>query len=120
MTHNIHSNLKKTVNCLAGEIGSRGYLQTDALDKTSDYIRGQFSSYGYAVHEQPYEVEGRAYKNIFSEIKGSRQPEKILVIGAHYDTVTGTPGADDNASGVAGVLELARLLKGTSRKAALS
>ncbi|RJQ49517.1 MAG: M28 family peptidase [Nitrospiraceae bacterium] len=110
----ILNNLKKTVQYLAGEIGSRGYLQTEALSKASEYIRDEFSSYGYAVLEQPYEVEGRAYRNIYTEIKGSRQPEKILVVGAHYDTVTGTPGADDNASGIAGLLELSRLLKGMS------
>jgi Zn-dependent M28 family amino/carboxypeptidase len=50
------------------------------------------------------------YENIFIEKRGRKRPDKILVIGAHYDTVSGTPGADDNASGVAGLLELARLL----------
>ncbi len=109
--HEIQNNLRNTVNHLAGEIGSRGYLQLEALNKSADYIRSEFSRYGYAVSEQPYEVEGRIYKNIFVEIKGEKNPEKILVVGAHYDTVTGTPGADDNASGIAGLLELARLLK---------
>ena len=108
------SNLERTVNILAKEIGSRGYLQTDALQKTADYIALELKRYGYSVFFQPYEVEGRVYKNIYAEIKGRKSPEKILVIGAHYDTVTGTPGADDNASGVAGLLEIARLLKDRS------
>jgi len=106
----IQNNLKRTVNFLSKEVGPRGYLQVEALNKTADYIRSEFGKYGYTVLDQPYEVEGHTYKNIFVEIKGEKPPEKVLVIGAHYDTVMGTPGADDNASGVAGLLELARLL----------
>ena len=106
----IQDNLRRTVNFLAKEVGPRGYLQVEALNKTADYIRSEFGKYGYTVLEQPYEVEGHTYKNIFVELKGEKPPEKVLVIGAHYDTVMGTPGADDNASGVAGLLELARLL----------
>jgi len=106
----IQNNLKRTVNFLSKEVGPRGYLQVEALNKTADYIRSEFGNYGYTVLEQPYEVEGHTYKNIFVEIKGKKPPEKVLIIGAHYDTVMGTPGADDNASGVAGLLELARLL----------
>ena len=106
----IQNNLKKTVYILSNEIGSRGYLQIASLEKTVDYITSELSLYGYDVSFQSYEVEGKSYKNIFVEIKGKKAPEKILVIGAHYDTVTGTPGADDNASGIAGLLEIARLL----------
>ena len=106
----IQNNLKKTVNILSKDIGSRGYLQIDALNKTADYITSEFSNYGYTVSFQPFEFEGKTYKNIIVEIKGRKTPGKILVIGAHYDTVMGTPGADDNASAVAGLLELARLL----------
>jgi Zn-dependent M28 family amino/carboxypeptidase len=62
------------------------------------------------VQEQPYEYRGRTYRNIYSVKPGTEEPGKVLVIGAHYDTVTGTPGADDNASAVAGLLELSRLL----------
>jgi Zn-dependent M28 family amino/carboxypeptidase len=107
----IEKNLKKTVGILSKDIGSRGYLQTDALNQTIAYIMSEFSSYGYTVSLQPYEFEGKTYKNISVEIKGKKTPGKIIVIGAHYDTVTGTPGADDNASGIAGLLELARLLR---------
>jgi len=110
----IQTNLKRTVNFLSKEVGSRGYLQVDSLNKTGDYIKSELSNYGYTVLEQPYEVEGQIYKNIFVEIKGEKPPEKVLVIGAHYDTVMGTPGADDNASGIAGLIELARLLSDRS------
>jgi len=110
----IENNLRRTVNFLSKEVGSRGYLQIDALNKTADYIKSELSKYGYTVFEQPYKVEGHIYKNIFVEIKGEKPPEKVLIIGAHYDTVTGTPGADDNASGIAGLIELARLLSNRS------
>lgn len=110
----VQNNLKKIVNVLANEIGPRGYLQIDALNKTAGYITSEFSNYGYTVSFQPFEFEGRTYKNIIVEIKGRKTPEKILVIGAHYDTVAGTPGADDNASAIAGLLELARLLHSQS------
>ena len=106
----IRENLKKTVYMLSEEIGSRGYLQADALERAVNYITSELKHYGYDVLFQPYEFEGRIYKNIYAEIRGKKTPEKILIIGAHYDTVTGTPGADDNASGIAGLLEIARLL----------
>jgi len=106
----IRENLKKTVYMLSKDIGSRGYLQADALESTVNYITSELKHYGYDVLFQPYEFEGRIYKNIYAEIRGKKTPEKILIIGAHYDTVTGTPGADDNASGIAGLLEIARLL----------
>jgi hypothetical protein len=113
MKLDIQNNLKRTVNVLAREIGSRGYLQLNELDRTIDYISAELSKYGYTVFDQPYDYRGITYKNIFVEKKGRDVPERILVIGAHYDTVTGTPGADDNASAVAGLLELARLLADT-------
>jgi len=110
----IHKNLKKTVFTLSHEIGSRGYLQINALERTVDYISSELSSYGYDVSFQTYRFQGNTYKNVSVEIRGEKTPEKILIIGAHYDTVTGTPGADDNASGIAVLLELARLLRNQS------
>lgn len=106
----IMDNLKRTVTFLAGHVGSRGYTQIDALNRSADYIASEFSMYGYNISEQTYKVNGTVYKNVHVEKRGNKMPDKIIVIGAHYDTVSGTPGADDNASGVAGLLELARLL----------
>jgi len=110
MKTEIQNNLRKTVHVLAREIGSRGYLQADRLERTIDYITSELGAYGYSVREQPYDYRGKTYRNIYVEKPGVKNPDKIYVIGAHYDTVTGTPGADDNASAVAGLLELARLL----------
>jgi len=104
------SNLSKSVLKLSDDIGSRGYNQKDALDKSIGYISSEFKSYGYDLNIQTYTVNDIKYQNIWVEKKGAISPDKVLVVGAHYDTVIGTPGADDNASGVAGLLELARLL----------
>jgi len=68
---------------------------------------------GYAPADQPYEAGASPVKSVEAELRGGTRAAEIVVVGAHYDTVS-TPGADDNASGVAGVLELARLLAGRS------
>lgn len=107
----IRENLERTVRFLSENIGSRGYLQKDALNRAAEYIGSELSGYGYEVRTQPYDVDGVEYRNVFAIKKGLQSPDRVMVVGAHYDTVIGTPGADDNASAVAGMLELARLLK---------
>lgn len=111
MKTEIRDNLERTVKFFAEDIGSRGHIQMDALNKASDYIGSELSKYGYDIQYQPYDVDGVEYRNVFTIKKGLKSPDRVLVIGAHYDTVIGTPGADDNASAVAVMLELARLLK---------
>lgn len=86
----------------------RDYQHLDNLNKTADYIKQQLQAYTPRISEQPFEVEGVTYRNIIARF-GPDQGE-LLVIGAHYDACGLTHGADDNASGVAGLLELARLL----------
>lgn len=106
----LRNNLIGTVHVLSADIGSRSYLETEKLDAAADYIEGRLSSYGYAVTRQPFTYREKTYHNLIAEKPGTDAGiEGILVVGAHYDTVAGTPGADDNASGVAGLLELARL-----------
>ncbi|MEW6117832.1 MAG: M28 family peptidase [Nitrospirota bacterium] len=108
--NDIRQNLFATVHYLAHDIGPRSYRHIDALNKTADYIESRFLSLGLATERQPFIYNGRTYYNISAEVKGTAASAGgILVIGAHYDTVADTPGADDNASGVAGLLELARL-----------
>jgi Zn-dependent M28 family amino/carboxypeptidase len=104
------ANLLSTVKYLSEEIGERSYRDVPELNKAADYIENAFRSYGCTPARQAFGYRGKTYYNIISEVKGTNQAKKeILIIGAHYDTVVGTPGADDNASGVAGLLELARL-----------
>jgi Iap family predicted aminopeptidase len=66
------------------------------------------------VQAQEYEVEGVRSANLEINVRGNRYPDQILLIGAHYDSVYGSPGANDNASGVAALLELSRLFKSAS------
>jgi len=78
------------------------------LAVASDYIRGQLESFDYTVSEQPLDYS----ENLIARIEGSMDPDRVFVIGAHFDTIATTTGADDNASGVAGMLECARILAG--------
>lgn len=106
----IQLNLRETVRYLSHDIGERSYLDTKKLDLAADYIQDKLRYYGCPVERQSFTYRGKTYCNIIAEVRGLRdKKDGMLVIGAHYDTVAGTPGADDNASGVAGLLELARL-----------
>src|SRR5688500_6999270 len=98
------------VDVLAGLIGERNVYRRGSLDRAADYIEQQFSANGYVPGAQPYRVADAIVRNIDAQHASSS--ESILIIGAHYDSVTGCPGANDNASGVAAVLELSRLLGG--------
>ncbi len=103
--------LKAIVYKLANEIGPRNEMYYSALRDSAHFIREAFIKAGYTPIWQTYEVSGLEYFNIEAVLRGQKEPEKSLVIGAHYDTYMNTPGADDNASGVAILLELARLLR---------
>jgi Zn-dependent M28 family amino/carboxypeptidase len=105
------------VRTLAETIGDRNVTSRyKALCAAADYIEGSLSKAGYQVRRQGYEIDqfkGRPCYNLEVEIRGSVYPEDIVVIGAHYDTIEETPGANDNASGVAAVLALVRAFAGT-------
>ena len=107
----VESNLRKTVNYIAGSIGERNVIAYQSLEKTAQFIETSFRTMGYSVQSQEYTVQMRKVRNLIAEIPGAGKPDEIVVIGAHYDTVADCPGADDNTSGVAGLLELARLLR---------
>jgi Zn-dependent M28 family amino/carboxypeptidase len=80
----------------------------EALEAAARYIEAQLTNAGHAVQREEYRSQGKSVRNLFVEIKGAAQAEEIVVVGAHYDSVLGAPGANDNGSGVAAVLELAR------------
>lgn len=88
----------------------RNYRHPEVLDEVAAYISTQLQPYSDTVYDQPYEVSGKTYRNVVAVI-GPEKPQTI-VIGAHYDVCGHQDGADDNASGVVGLLELARLLQG--------
>jgi len=97
------------VHTLAGDIGERNVLLPASLHAAEDYIGQQWQAQGYSVNRLAYAVKGIECANLEVTRYGSRDPDDHILIGAHYDTVFGSPGADDNASGVAALLELSRL-----------
>jgi Peptidase family M28 len=98
--------LRANVQKLAGEIGERNTWHYAELNAASDFIEDSFSRAGLRTRRDSYELGGQPCHNIEAEIPGNR-PE-IIVIGAHYDSVFGSPGANDNGSGAAAVLALAQ------------
>lgn len=106
----LEGNLKKHIKVLASEIGERNYIQYQNLERASNYIKDELRSYGYQTDEQVYGPQNKPYRNIIVTKTGKDKKEKIIIVCAHYDSVFGSPGADDNASGVAVLLELARLI----------
>lgn len=107
---------KNIVSVLAEDIGERSIATPDNLQASADYIESQFLALGYEVYRQPFVYRDILMYNLVVELPGSEDSDEILVLGAHYDTVIGCPGADDNGTGIAGLLELARLLKGKNLK----
>lgn len=104
--------LRRHVAALSQEFHPRSYYDTGNLARCASYIEGRFRETGLTVTNQTYTAFNTPCRNVIAVIPG-RDPRRV-VIGAHYDAVPGSPGADDNASGVAGLLELARLLRGVT------
>lgn len=108
----LQARLMEHVAALASRIGERNLPRPQALAAAAEYIRTAWTSQGFAVAEEGYDVAGRRVANLVVEQRGQAQPEVVIVVGAHYDSVWGSPGANDNATGVATLLELTRALKG--------
>lgn len=108
----VEDRLRTHVEVLAGDIGSRGLTRPGALQQTIDYINTELTGMGYTVERQTYDVRGTESVNLWVALPGTERDAEVVVIGAHYDCVPSTPGADDNASGVAANLELARAFAG--------
>lgn len=107
----IAGRLKAHVYKLSHEIGERSIFKFGNLNRAADYITGEFRSSGYEVTFQKYNIRNRVFRNIIVTKTGVKRPGEVIILGAHYDSMRG-PGADDNASAVAGLLETARLLSG--------
>lgn len=82
----------------------------EALERAADYIRGSLNALDYQVADHCFTDNGRSFRNVIATRRGLRLPHERVIVLAHYDTVAVSPGADDNASGVAVLLETARLL----------
>jgi len=100
--------LRRHVEALAVDIGPRTPFTGDSLERAAAYIRLALGDAGYSVAEQPYQYLDHRVANLIGTTAGAAGASHFYVVGAHYDTVPTTPGADDNASAVAVMLELAR------------
>jgi hypothetical protein len=115
----IAATLKRHIETIAAR--EHNIEHYDELEKVAAYLEATLASHGYTVGRQEFVADGKTVRNIDAVIEpaaGIVDPE-VVVVGAHYDSAEDTPGANDNASGTAAVLELARLLrdlKGNARK----
>jgi Zn-dependent M28 family amino/carboxypeptidase len=100
--------LRQHVDALSKNFHPRNSDNPENLNRCADYISTHLKEAGATVEMQEFIVDKIIYKNVIGRF-GVGKPKKIIV-GAHYDSCADTPGADDNASGVAGLLELARLI----------
>jgi len=107
-------NLRSTVDYLTRLEPNRNYLNTEALNSVVSYLEKRFSAFGVGSEIQKFKVDGREYSNLIATLNAVR-PTRIIV-GAHYDVCGDQPGADDNASGVAVLLEVARLMNSYAAK----
>jgi hypothetical protein len=105
--------LRNHVERILNTPSPRTFGDTTALNLVAEYIKQQFASLGFSPGEQLFTVDGKTYKNI-TALCGNPKAKRI-VIGAHYDVAGKQSGADDNASGVAGLLEIARIIKKNER-----
>ena len=115
----LQDNLRRHVEKLAGELGERNLVFYEALSAAAEYLASRLTETGYDVRRQEFQaVAGgglvsreaatvRSCQNLEVEIRGRSRPNEIVVVGAHYDSAPGTPGANDNATGTAALLELA-------------
>jgi Zn-dependent M28 family amino/carboxypeptidase len=105
--------LSGDVNYLSAVIGERSVSRNGSLQAAVEYLSGNLRQAGYAVKESKYALAGQSVSNLEATLSGRDTASDTIIVGAHYDSVAGTVGANDNASGVAATLELARLLQGS-------
>jgi Zn-dependent M28 family amino/carboxypeptidase len=103
--------LRRHVDRLAGLIGPRHLGAPRAFQAAADLVERELGEAGYSVQKQSYSVGQHEVANLIAELPGGKRADEIVVLGAHYDTVAGSPGADDNASAVAVLIEVARRMK---------
>jgi Zn-dependent M28 family amino/carboxypeptidase len=102
-------NLRRHISAVASR--EHNIFQPAALEASAQYIEQAFAGLGYTVAAQRFRSGPVEVRNIEVEVRGSTRASEIVLVGAHYDSVVGAVGANDNGSGVAALLELARLFK---------
>ena len=117
MDHISIENLKEHVRNIHGD--RNPYDRHSELEQAAQYIQRELSKIGLEVKEDSFQWEGKTHKNILAVKRGKASPDRVVILGAHYDTVPGSPGADDNASAIAVLLEVARNIQKISLESTL-
>ncbi len=117
--HFTENNLKDHVKTLTRAIGERSVATLWNLEKSADYIESCHRQIGLEPWRESYPFRSSSVENIVTDLKFSGKQRKTFLLGAHYDSVKGTVGADDNASAVAVQLEVARVLAELGEKTPL-
>jgi len=98
--------LRQHIQTLSGDLGEHNWLYPTQLRAAADYIEQVWREQGYPVTRHPYTADGQEFANLEVTRPGTTHANEIVLVGAHYDSVEGSPGADDNTSGVAAMLEI--------------
>jgi hypothetical protein len=108
--------LQQDIQKIAVEIGARNVSQYEQLNATKVFLETSLAQSGYQVNRQEYKIDNNTYYNLEVEKLGTEYPKEVVIIAAHYDSAFSSPGANDNGTGVAAVLELARIFANQSHK----
>lgn len=106
----LQNRLERHVRVLAGDIGERNVFRPEALAYSARYLEERLRESGHTVTREGFTAASVDVHNLVVERRGTTRPEEIVVVGAHYDSVMGSPGANDNATGAAALVEIARSL----------
>lgn len=112
------ADLARSLEMLATRIGERHAAKPESLERAALWFESTVgpANLGYVVERHVFESGGREMRNLIAELPGRDRRKEIIVVGAHYDSLPGSPGANDNASGVAALIALARAFAGDPQK----
>jgi hypothetical protein len=108
--------LRRDIQRISTEIGLRNYSQYENLNTTKSFLEMTLAQLGYNVKQQEYKIEKKSYFNLEVQKLGTEKPNEIILVGGHYDSAFNSPGANDNGTGAAAILELARIFANKSTK----
>ncbi|MGD2184267.1 M28 family peptidase [Lusitaniella coriacea] len=112
----LQKSLQQDIQTIAVDLGIRNITHYENLNKTRNFLENSLTQAGYEVKRQTYKINDQSFYNLAVERLGTEHPEEIVLIGGHYDSAFSSPGANDNATGAAATLELAKLFAQKSAK----
>lgn len=111
MEKQVSKNLKRHITALATDIGERNYLKPDKLKVAAQYLVDDLTKDGFRPERFAFKLQNQNFDDVIVELPGIEKPKEIIVVGAHYDSAYTSPGANDDGTGVAAAMELARMFR---------